>query len=388
MILTFFFFSFSFSKELMVSPVELLFHLTYTDQGQATGIINSTPPVRALGNYNNHIQLSTLLNYPLTTVMGNKTIKTRLLLISDTHNTSPHPPPSPHPYRHPLPEAHILIHSGDLTTIGSYQEHATTVATLKCHPAELKLIIAGNHDITLDEAYYAALPPSSFKTRSGREDPAAIKQLYCGPEAYDAGIRYLDEGVHCFSLSTGAELRVFASPYTPAFCSWAFAYPRGRDRFNPLPEDTTASSALSSAGADAPDGVVPDFPSVDIMITHGPPAGVLDTVVHGGSVGCEGLFAAVKRARPRVHVFGHIHEGYGALRGEWGPDMTLGGTKVVCNPDKVREERGAYVDVSADSGCPLRFGEETLFVNASVLNERYKAVNAPWVVDLDLPVSS
>lgn len=388
MILTFFFFSFSFSKELMVSPVELLFHLTYTDQGQATGIINSTPPVRALGNYNNHIQLSTLLNYPLTTVMGNKTIKTRLLLISDTHNTSPHPPPSPHPYRHPLPEAHILIHSGDLTTIGSYQEHATTVATLKCHPAELKLIIAGNHDITLDEAYYAALPPSSFKTRSGREDPAAIKQLYCGPEAYDAGIRYLDEGVHCFSLSTGAELRVFASPYTPAFCSWAFAYPRGRDRFNPLPEDTTASSALSSAGADAPDGVVPDFPSVDIMITHGPPAGVLDSVVHGGSVGCEGLFAAVKRARPRVHVFGHIHEGYGALRGEWGPDMTLGGTKVVCDPDKVREERGAYVDVSADSGCPLRFGEETLFVNASVLNERYKAVNAPWVVDLDLPVSS
>lgn len=68
--------------------------------------------------------------------------------------------------------------------------------------------------------------------------------------------------------------------------------------------------------------------------------------------------------------------------------MTLGGTKVVCDPDKVREERGAYVDVSADSGCPLRFGEETLFVNASVLNERYKAVNAPWVVDLDLPVSS
>ncbi|KAK9655669.1 hypothetical protein HCH54_000366 [Aspergillus fumigatus] len=89
----------------MVSPVELLFHLTYTDQGQATGIINSTPPVRALGNYNNHIQLSTLLNYPLTTVMGNKTIKTRLLLISDTHNTSPHPPPLPAPLPAPPPRS-------------------------------------------------------------------------------------------------------------------------------------------------------------------------------------------------------------------------------------------------------------------------------------------
>ncbi|GFF33102.1 metallophosphoesterase domain-containing protein 1 [Aspergillus lentulus] len=312
--------------------------------------------------------------------MDNKTIKTRLLLISDTHNTPPYPPPTPHPYRHPLPIAHILIHSGDLTTIGSYKEHTTALAVLKAHPAELKLIIAGNHDITLDEEYYAALPATSFKTRSGREDPAAIKQLYCGPEAYDAGIRYLDEGLYCFTLSTGAKVRVFASPYTPEFCGWAFAYPRGRDRFNPLPEGADAAVAGAS--------VVPDFPSVDIMITHGPPAGVLDTVVNGGSVGCEGLFAAVKRARPRVHVFGHIHEGYGALRGEWGADMTLGGTKVVCDEDRVREERGAYVDVSADSGRPLRFGEETLFVNASVLNERYRAVNAPWVVDLDLPVAS
>jgi hypothetical protein len=325
--------------------------------------------------------------------MENNTIKTRLLLISDTHNTPPHPPPSPHPYRHPLPKATILIHSGDLTTIGSATEHKTTLATLKSHPAELKLIIAGNHDITLDEKYYAALPPSSFKTRSGRGDTSAIKQLYCGPEAQAAGIRYLDEGVHTFTLSTGARLRVFASPYTPEFCGWAFAYPRGRDRFNPPPEEASASA--SASGPDPADGdaaggasVVPDFPSVDIMITHGPPAGVLDTVVNGGSVGCEGLFAAVKRARPRVHVFGHIHEGYGALRAEWGADMTLGGTKVVCDEDRVREERGAYVDVSADSGRPLQFGEETLFVNASVLDERYRAVNAPWVVDLDLPVAS
>ncbi|GFF29606.1 metallophosphoesterase domain-containing protein 1 [Aspergillus udagawae] len=350
-----------------------------------------------LGTTNN--QSSSIYNYTnnkstiasqTTTQMESKTIKTRLLLISDTHAKPPHLPPSPHPYRHPLPKANILIHAGDLTTIGSTTEHKTTLSVLKVADAELKLVIAGNHDITLDEEYYAALPATSFRTRAGRDDVSAIKQLYCSDEAHAAGIRYLEEGMHTFTLSTGATLSVYASPYTPAFCGWAFAYPRGRDRFNPpeTPSPEAAADAARGKAAAAAAGVVPDFPAVDIMITHGPPAGVLDTVVHGESVGCEGLFAAVKRARPRMHVFGHIHEGYGALRGEWRTDLTLGGTRVVCDEDRVREERGACVDVSADSGRPLRFGEETLFVNASVLNERYRAVNAPWVVDLDLPVAS
>jgi hypothetical protein len=305
------------------------------------------------------------------------TIKTRLLLLSDTHNTPPHPPPSPHPYRHPLPQATILIHAGDLTTTGTLSQHLTTLSLLKSANAELKLVIAGNHDITLDEKYYAAIPDTHYRVRHGREDIAAIRELYTGAEAQEAGIRYLDEGVHTFTLSTGARVRVFASPYTPAFCGWAFAYPRGEDRFNPAEGEV----------AGGPASAVPDFPSVDIMITHGPPASVLDTVVHGASAGCEALFAAVKRARPRLHVFGHIHEGYGALRGEWKED-SLERTRVVCDEDRVREERSAYVDVSSDSGQPLRFGEETLFVNASIMDVRYRALNAPWVVDLDLPVAS
>lgn len=318
--------------------------------------------------------------------MEPKTIKTRLLLLSDTHNTPPHPPPSPHPYRHPLPKANILIHAGDLTTTGKLTEHKTTLSVLKSAPAELKLVVAGNHDITLDEKYYAAVPATSYRVRAGREDTAAIKQLYTSAEAYEAGIRYLTEGTRSFTLGTGAKVTVYASPYTPAFCGWAFAYPRGEDRFNPpgTPAPASAEAAADAAGA----SIVPDFPSVDIMVTHGPPASVLDTVVHGASVGCEALYAAVRRARPRVHVFGHIHEGYGALRGSWGEDMTLARTRVVCDEERVREERSAYVDVSQDSNRPLRFGEETLFVNASVMDVRYRAVNAPWVVDLDLPCAS
>lgn len=52
------------------------------------------------------------------------------------------------------------------------------------------------------------------------------------------------------------------------------------------------------------------------------------------------------------------------------------------------DERSAYVDVSSEGGKPLRFGEETLFVNASIMNVRYNPVNAPWMVDLDLPLAN
>ena len=60
-----------------------------------------------------------------------------------------------------------------------------------------------------------------------------------------------------------------------------------------------------AARADAiPDGM-------DILVTHGPPFGVLDRVVTGERVGSRALAAAVARAQPRLHVFGHIHEARG-----------------------------------------------------------------------------
>ncbi len=60
--------------------------------------------------------------------------------------------------------------------------------------------------------------------------------------------------------------------------------------------------------------------------------------------------------------------------------------KVEVEREKVVRERGAYVDLSGGSGEGLRWGEETLFVNASIMDVGYNPVNAPWVVDLDLPV--
>lgn len=51
----------------------------------------------------------------------------------------------------------------------------------------------------------------------------------------------------------------------------------------------------------------------DVLITHGPPYGIKDYIYDGSNVGCEDLAAAVARIKPRLHVFGHIHEDYGQL---------------------------------------------------------------------------
>ncbi|KAJ5678317.1 uncharacterized protein N7477_003950 [Penicillium maclennaniae] len=338
-------------------------------------------------------------------------IKTRICMISDTHTFSPSPPQQTNnPYRNPLPKADVLLHAGDLTKVGYLIEHEETVAMLKAAPAELKLVIAGNHDLTLDEEHFTSFGYFRHRRpeRLGGQDtyleedekPKTLlqsirspntpllddmksycklaKDLYTDESAYAAGIRYLEEGTHSFTLSTGAKLTIYASPYQPEFCNWAFGYNRSEDRFNPpLPGNDTP----------APQNPVPSFPAVDIMLTHGPPANVLDFVPPDSHVGCEHLFRAAERARPRVYLFGHIHEGWGAIRGVWNEDAENGIKQEVVRSDMedMLERRGAYYDVSGESGRPLRVGEETLFVNASICTVKYEPRNAPWVVDLDLP---
>ncbi|RAL09814.1 uncharacterized protein BO97DRAFT_407360 [Aspergillus homomorphus CBS 101889] len=439
------------------------------------------------------------------------TQKTTLLLLSDTHSLTPLPRPESDQdtsFLAPLPESEILIHAGDLTKVSRRHEHLTTLAWLKSHPARLKLVIPGNHDITFDEPYYHELghhrhrnrtdhtAPSAMASSAGNissgkeepgvlEDPAEIRGLYTSPEAYDAGVRLLGEGVHSFEIPGDGEgkgkgkrrFRVYASSWTPEFCQWAFGYERGVDRFNPSPSSASASASGSGGGdrekqdgkeanahtdthadthaqtqtqtqtqtqsnehqpashehsqhntnttnqnqnqpnetsaetrertrphgstgsrgegargaiaANSARGFVaphpiPDDEDIDIVITHGPPYGILDQVVPNHvSVGCEHLYRAVKRARPRLHVFGHIHEGYGAMRREW---STGSDSMIQCDAQQMRAEHCARVDVSRGSAMPLNPGQETLFVNACVVNVQYHPINAPWLVDLELPV--
>ena len=55
-------------------------------------------------------------------------------------------------------------------------------------------------------------------------------------------------------------------------------------------------------------------------LTHGPPHGTLDTVLSGEHVGCEALARTLPTLRPRLHVFGHIHEAHGAVVKQWDAD--------------------------------------------------------------------
>lgn len=54
----------------------------------------------------------------------------------------------------------------------------------------------------------------------------------------------------------------------------------------------------------------------DIVITHGPPHGILDEEFNGSGVhrGCAELRAAVERVKPSYHIFGHVHASHGAAK--------------------------------------------------------------------------
>ena len=312
------------------------------------------------------------------------TIQTRLLLLSDTHSTNPLPKCET------LPASDVLIHAGDLTDYSTYNEHLSTFSLVSSAPAPLKLVIPGNHDLQLDAPYWVSRRVPAGMKHGTLEDKEAsrekrqretekVRELWTGNGAREKGIEYLEEGQHVFQLANGAEIKVWTSPYTPEFCGWGFAYPRSEDRFN---------------GQEGKRTRVEDFPGIDVLVTHGPPKGMLDrtTGFTSTNAGCKSLWTAVRRAKPRLHVFGHIHEGYGAVRMNWlwGERKAL---KVSEKGDGEVEVRN--VDVSSKSvqrkdgdgvDGPLNFGMETLFVNAANMNEYGAAVNAPWIVDLDLPL--
>jgi Icc-related predicted phosphoesterase len=117
-------------------------------------------------------------------------------------------------------------------------------------------------------------------------------------------------------------VRFWGSPHQPWFFDWAFNHPRN-------------GAALAHYWS-----LIPD--DTDVLITHGPPYGILDLPFGKGEpAGCELLLKRVKQVNPRVHIFGHIHGSYG------------------------KQQIG-----------------RTLFVNACLCNEAYDPVNPPHIIDL------
>ncbi|KAL8827452.1 MAG: hypothetical protein Q9191_003177 [Dirinaria sp. TL-2023a] len=302
-----------------------------------------------------------------------ETVKTRFCIVSDTHNHSPKPSDADKfAYRQPLPSADVLLHAGDLTMCGELKEYKKILKWIMASDAELKIVIAGNHDIDLHEEYY--LTHAGEKDTIARKQVREVKDLWTGPEARSAGVVYLDEGVNTFTLKNGATFTIYTSPWQPEFWDWAFNYPHDEDRFNPP----------SKASEPAPANPVPSWPNVDVMLTHGPPHGILDATSSGEMVGCKFLRNASQRCRPRLHCFGHIHEGWGAQRIQWERGTI---EKATPESEQMLKNRSAYLPAHKDGPAPMVFGEETIFVNASIMNINYRPVNAPWVVDIDLRAS-
>jgi Icc-related predicted phosphoesterase len=209
---------------------------------------------------------------------------TKVVLISDTHGMEPK-----------VPDGDILIHAGDLTMMGTYTQVAKAGTWLRSLPHKHKVVIAGNHDYLFEKNL-----------------PDARAML--GP-----GIQYLEN-----SSTTIDGLKIYGSPVQPRFFDWAFNVDRGeaiRKYWDMIPE------------------------GVDILVTHGPPRGILDQAnakLRTEHCGCDDLWDAIHRNPPKIHVFGHIHGGYGTETTKFG----------------------------------------TVCYNASVVDEAYKLANKPWVVEL------
>ncbi len=213
----------------------------------------------------------------------------RIVCISDTHNANE---------QIEVPDGDVLIHAGDATITGTTEEIRRFNRWFAAQPHKNKIFVAGNHDWLF-----------------AREESAARRLL-----ADD--IIYLQDDI--------VEIegrKIYGSPWQPRFYDWAFNLMRG-------PE-------LAEKWAMIPD-------DVDILVTHGPPNGILDEVPLKFGIenaGCEELRTRVdeigKLGRLKLHVFGHIHCGYGELQ---------------------------HAGVR--------------FVNASTCDEDYRPVQPPIVIDL------
>jgi len=163
-----------------------------------------------------------------------------------------------------LPDGDILVFAGDMSGGGSEGSARRFIHWFGKQPHKEKVIVAGNHDRCFD---------------------SEVKHLL-RLAVEERGIRYLEhEAVSIKGVN------FFGSPYQPEFCDWAFNVKRGE--------------ALARLWSQIP-------VETEVLITHGPPFGILDMTVSGERVGCEDLRKRIDNLPClKVHIFGHIHNSYG-----------------------------------------------------------------------------
>lgn len=317
---------------------------------------------------------------------GSSSVSTRFLIISDTHDFEFGDDASGL-LQLPLPKVDVVLHCGDLTHCGGSSSYKKALRMLGAIDAELKLVIAGNHDLDLDESYRN----THLDEDDEPEDHAHAIEIMTGPLAAEAGVTYLAEGIYTFTLNNGASFTLYASPYSPDFCDWAFAYGHIQDRYN---ESHQVANGITSIAYHP----IPDHPNIDIVMTHGPPKGLLDRCSQG-NVGCPNLLQAVRRSRPRMHCFEHIHEGNGMQIVDWDDDdnnnnnNNKGGLSTSSNLAHRGQEQQPPSQTQSQfpntypepARLPsLTHGQQSLMVNAAIMNAKNEPANAPWLLEVDL----
>jgi Icc-related predicted phosphoesterase len=206
----------------------------------------------------------------------------KIVCLSDTHGL--------HRRIKDIPLADMIIHAGDISNIGAEHQVIDFLNWFSILPHQHKIFIAGNHDFFFEnelQKYIKKIIPDNI--------------IYLN----DSGC--IIDGIN-----------IYGSPITPRFMDWAFNRDRGKDiqqHWKFIPSNT------------------------DILITHGPPFGKLDTNAKNYRTGCEDLLKVVEEIKPKYHIFGHIHEAYGMI-----------------------------------------YNEHTSFINSSILDEHYRIKNKPVLI--------
>lgn len=272
----------------------------------------------------------------------------RIVCISDTHNKLP-----------TIPPGDVLLHAGDLTENGSFDEVQDGLMWLSSQPHRHKILVAGNHDVLLDDVFLDKYPERRYDQTKTKQDLDWGSVIHLQDSTVTLDFAVQDQ-------RRVRQVTVFGSPWTPRYGISAFQYP---------PSDSQHWEDIFSSLDQKP----------QVVVTHGPPRLHLDKRDFHRA-GCPYLAEQIYRIRPSLHVFGHIHASYGQeavlLSGVqrayqevmigWGGWGTLMWMAMAVAWARVKHVFRGVDDEGA-----------TTFVNASIVGGPQNELrNAPIVVDI------
>lgn len=187
----------------------------------------------------------------------------RIIGISDTHNM--HEKLTNEINNLYQSENDILIHAGDMTE-------------------------GNKEDLININNWFSKLKfkKSNIICVSGNMDGISLDGTLNGHKIFNNAI-YLEHELYQLNINNKL-INIFGSPWTLKFVGGFQIY-----------NEKTSNNLWNK---------VPN--NIDILITHGPPAGILDRTSSGIHTGDNSLYDNVfNRIKPKVHIFGHVHNSFG-----------------------------------------------------------------------------